>query len=68
MVAVAQWMFAFGADMVCLHPDGIHAKEFNIRAWLEKVAERGTTRDAEGVTGAWLNEVAIGGFFACNFP
>ena len=51
MLAVAQWIFGLGADKVHIYPDGVHAKQFDIRGWLEeegfeKIAERGRTRVA----------------------
>ena len=51
MLAVARWMFELGARKVCLHPDGMHAKQFDICGWLqkrgfEKVVAKGNTRDA----------------------
>ena len=44
-------MFALGAETVYVHPDGVHAKHFDIRGWLEnagfeKVSAKGTTREA----------------------
>ena len=51
MLAVAQWLFASGAGTVQVHPDGVHAKHFDMRGWLEnagfeKVSAKGTTREA----------------------
>ncbi|MCY3770197.1 MAG: hypothetical protein OXG56_12660 [Gammaproteobacteria bacterium] len=51
MLAVAQWMFDRGANKVCLHPDGQHAKQFDIFEWLmdkgyERICKIGQTRDA----------------------
>ena len=51
MLAVAQWLFASGAGAVQVHPDGVHAKHFDMRGWLEnagfeKVSAKGTTREA----------------------
>ena len=51
MLAVAQWLFACGAEKICLHPDGMHIPQFDICGWLknegfEKVAAKGKTRDA----------------------
>lgn len=51
MLAVAQWMFDLGADTVHVHPDGMHAKQFDIYGWLmshefEKIASMGKTRHA----------------------
>ena len=51
MLAVAQWIFALGADSVSIRPDVMHTKGFNIRAWLEgegfeRVAPEGTTQHA----------------------
>ena len=36
MLAVAQWMFERGAENVCVHPDGMHARQFDICGWLKK--------------------------------
>ncbi len=51
MLAVARWMFKLGAKNVCVCPDGMHAKQFDICSWLknegfQKLAERGKTREA----------------------
>ena len=51
MLAAANWMFECGAERVRMYPDGMHAKQFNICAWLEKegfkkVAPKGKTRDS----------------------
>ena len=51
MLAVAQWMFERGAENVCVHPDGMHARQFDICGWLknqgfEKISERGKTHEA----------------------
>ncbi len=51
MLAVARWMFELGAEKVCVHPDGMHAKQFDICGWLKnegfkRIAERGKTREA----------------------
>ncbi len=51
MLAMAQWMFKQDAKNVCVHPDGMHAKQFHIRGWLENEGfniknKRGKTRDA----------------------
>jgi len=35
MLAVASWLFRQGARTVCMFPDGMHAKQFAIRGWLE---------------------------------
>ena len=48
MLAVARWMFKHGAENVCMHPDGMHAKQFDICRWLEsqrfeKISGRGKT-------------------------
>ena len=56
MLAVARWMLESGADEVHIYPDGEHAKQFDIRGWLEregfeKIAERGKTR----VAGTYVN-------------
>jgi len=34
MLAIARWLFASGARKVHLHPDGEHAKRFDICRWL----------------------------------
>ena len=34
MLAVAFWLFGKGASRVAIHPDGMHAKQFDISAWL----------------------------------
>ena len=51
MLAIALWMFELGAEKVCLHPDGMHAKQFDICGWLknkgfERIAKKGKTREA----------------------
>lgn len=51
MLAIAEWMFRCGAEKVDIHPDGMHAKYFDICGWLEsvrfeKVAPIGKTRVA----------------------
>ncbi len=51
MLAVARWMFELGAEEVCVHPDGMHTKQFDICGWLkkegfEKIAAKGKTREA----------------------
>ena len=51
MLAVAQWMFGKGAKRVCMYPDGMHAKQFDILGWLKKkgfkrIDKKGKTRDA----------------------
>ena len=51
MLAVARWMFELGAEEVRVHPDGMHAKQFDICGWLkkegyEKTAAKGKTREA----------------------
>ena len=38
MLAMAQWMFSRGTKTVKIHPDGMHAKHFDIRGWLETEA------------------------------
>ena len=48
MLAIARWMFEWGAETVYLHPDGEHAKQFDICRWLanegfEKIAAKGKT-------------------------
>ena len=49
MLAVATWLFELGAEKVCIHPDGMHIKQFDVCDWLEgerftKTASRGRTR------------------------
>ena len=44
-------MFELGAEEVCVHPDGMHTKQFDICGWLkkegfEKIAAKGKTREA----------------------
>ena len=51
MLAMARWMFELGAETVCVHPDGMHAKQYDICGWLknegfQKISERGRTREA----------------------
>lgn len=48
MLAIARWLFESGAEKVYLHPDGEHAKQFDICRWLgnegfEKIAAKGKT-------------------------
>ncbi len=48
MLTVAQWLFAQGAHHVSIRPDGMHLKQFDVRAWLEtkgfvKTENRGKT-------------------------
>ena len=48
MLAVARWMFGLGAETVRLHPDGMHARQFDIYEWLtsqgfKKITSMGTT-------------------------
>ena len=51
MLAMVRWLFDLGATKVCVHPDGMHAKQFNICNWLrnegfKKIAQKGETREA----------------------
>lgn len=51
MLAIARWMFELGAETVYLHPDGVHAQQFDICHWLgnegfEKIAAKGKTPEA----------------------
>ena len=54
MLAVAQWMFELGAARICIHPDGMHIKQFDIAGWLRTEGFR--RRTSEGTTahaGVW---------------
>ena len=57
MLAVARWMFERGAARVCIHPDGMHVKQFDIAAWLRadgfcRSASEGKTPHA----GIWVRD------------
>jgi len=57
MLAMARWMFVRGADRVCIHPDGMHVKQFDIASWLRADGFRRST--SEGSTphgGKWIRD------------
>ena len=57
MLAVAQWMFELGAARVCIHPDGMHTRQFDIARWLQGEGFR--KRKSEGRTqhaGVWVRD------------
>ena len=57
MLAVAQWMFERGAARVCIHPDGMHTKQFDLAGWLQREGFRRIKR--EGKTphgGLWVRD------------
>ena len=57
MLAVAQWMFELGAARVCIYPDGMHTRQFDIDGWLQVEGFR--KRKTEGRTqhaGIWVRD------------
>ena len=57
MLAVALWLFFCGAKRVCIYPDGMHTRQFNIASWLEREGFR--KRRSEGKTphaGIWVRD------------
>ena len=55
MLAVAQWLFKRGAMRVCIHPDGMHTRYFDLAGQLEQAGFR--RMKSEGKTthaGVWV--------------
>ncbi|MCY4488800.1 MAG: hypothetical protein OXF11_17025 [Deltaproteobacteria bacterium] len=57
MLAMARWLFNSGAKKVCLRPDGMHAKQFNMRRWLESEGfEKTDAKEKTGDAGTYTRQ------------